>query len=220
MSMKPLLIVAGLEREARAAGKGVATVLSGADCALLRVRLSGVDPAAFAGVVSFGLAGGLEPALPAGALVLGARAVVSGAAYDCHPALVSRLAEGLRARRIAFTQGVVAGVDAPVLDIAGKQALRARTRGIAVDMESHVAGDFAARARLPFAILRAVSDPAGRALPALAAQAVGPDGRVRLGGVLAALARRPGDLGPMMRAGRDSRAAFRALDACRGMFEG
>lgn len=218
--MKPLLIVAGLEREARAAGAGVVSVVSGADCALLRARLSEIDPAACAGVVSFGLAGGLEPALAVGALVLGTRAVVSGAAYDCDGALVSRLAESLRTRRIAFTQGVVAGVDAPVLDVAGKQALRARTRGIAVDMESHLAGDFATRARLPFAILRAVSDPAGRALPALAAQAVGADGRVRLGHVLGALARRPGDLGPMMQAGRDSRAAFRTLRACGGMFAG
>lgn len=216
--MKPLLIVAGLAREARAAGKGVSCVLSGADGALLRARLAEIDPADYAGVVSFGLAGGLEPTLKPGALVLGARAVVAGATYDCAPQLVARLAAGLRARRLAFTQGVVAGVERPALGVADKAALRARTRAIAVDMESHVAGDFAARARLPFAILRATSDPADRALPALAAAALDGEGRVRLGHVLGALARRPGDAGALLAAGRDARAAFRSLRKCRGMF--
>ena len=215
---KPLLIVAGMAREARGLDDRHSVVLSGADAALLRSRLFELAPSDYAGVVSFGLAGGLDPALKPGDLALGTRALAPGAAYDAHPKFIEWLAQRARKSGLAFATGPVAGVELPVMTVADKSALRGRTRAIAVDMESHAAGDFAARARLPFAIVRVVSDPAERALPQLVAHAIGADGRVRLGYLLAALARAPGQLGALLQTGRDSRAAFRTLRKCGDLF--
>ena len=216
--MKPFLSVAGRAREARLAGAGVECVLSGADALLLQGRLIEIDPAAYAGIVSFGLAGGLDPAMRPGDLLIGTRAVDRGATYDAHPKLSQWIGDRLAARGLVARTGVTAGVWAPVLTVADKRALQQRTRALAVDMESHLAGDFAARARLPFAIVRVIADPAERALPPLASHAIGAHGQVRLWHVLSRLARAPGQIGALTQAGRDSRAAFATLKRCGGLF--
>jgi adenosylhomocysteine nucleosidase len=46
-------------------------------------------------------------------------------------------------------------------------------------------------AGLPFLIVRAIADPAGRALPTAVIGMAGPEGRIRAGRVLGAVARRP-----------------------------
>lgn len=207
-----LLVVVGLRREARlAAHGGVETLCSGGDVGLLERRLARIDPAGLSGVVSFGLAGGLDPDFGPGDLLI-ARAVAASAGHlHAHPGLTDQLAEAIKAAGVALSDGVFAGVDEAILTPEDKAALRSRTGAVAVDMESHVAARFAAACALPFAALRAVSDPAGRALPKLAAQALTPSGGVHYGRVIAGLARRPRDLGALMEAGRDSAAAFATL---------
>src|SRR5256885_9970689 len=61
-----------------------------------------------------------------------------------------------------------AGVEQVIAARACKAALRLETGAAAVDMESHIAAAYAAEFELPFAALRVISDPASRALPALA----------------------------------------------------
>jgi hypothetical protein len=87
-------------------------------------------------------------------------------------------------------------------------------------MESLAAGRFALERRTPFAILRAVADPADRDLPPLVFQAVSSDGRIRTAAVLGGLIRSPGQLAGLVAAARDSRAAFGALRRCRGFLPG
>ncbi len=87
-------------------------------------------------------------------------------------------------------------------------------------MESLIAGRFAREHGAPFAILRAVADPAERELPPLAATATDSEGRVNARAVIAGLLRSPrqiAELGPLM---RDSRAAFAALERCRRLLPG
>ena len=85
---------------------------------------------------------------------------------------------------------------------------------LAVDMESHLAAAFAKRQGLPFAVARAVSDPANRALPPLAAKAVRPDGSVDISYILRELRREPHQLAGLIAAGLNSRAAFATLARC------
>ncbi|MDE2579604.1 MAG: phosphorylase [Hyphomicrobiales bacterium] len=218
----PLLVICGLQREARCvqASGPVHIVVSSADCALLRERLAALGARAFCGVVSFGLAGGLDPALEPGDVAVGARAIAPGAVYDCAPAWRAALAQAFAAHGLKAAQGVVAGVEAAVMSAQDKAALRTRSRALVCDMESHIAGDFAACRRIPFAIVRAVSDPAQRALPPLAADAVKPDGKVNNLRVMARLARAPAQLPALMEAARDSRAAFASLGRCGGLLAG
>jgi hypothetical protein len=89
-------------------------------------------------------------------------------------------------------------------------------------MESLIAARFATERGVPLAILRAVSDPADRSLPPLVLDAVGPDGRTKIGAVIGRLCRSPGQIAGLIAAARDSAAAFRALGRCRlpGLFLG
>ena len=106
------------------------------------------------------------------------------------------------ASRANFAEG-----DAMVATPAAKAALRRQTGAAAVDMESHIA---VARAGVPFAILRAVSDPADRALPRAARVGLKADGEADVGAVLRALIARPGELPALLRIAWEAERAFRA----------
>jgi adenosylhomocysteine nucleosidase len=80
-----------------------------------------------------------------------------------------------------------------------------------VDMESHAVATVAVAAALPFLVIRAIADPAGRALPPAALAGLSPTGEARPWAVLAALARRPGQLIALIRLIGDSAAGFAAL---------
>ncbi len=78
----------------------------------------------------------------------------------------------------------VAAADAPVLTAAAKADLRRASGAAAVDMESLIAGQYALKQRIPFAILRAVADPAERDLPPLVLKAVDSDGGIDVRAVI------------------------------------
>lgn len=112
------------------------------------------------------------------------------------------------------TPGAIIGVDEPAMHPAAKAALREGAQAVAVDVESHLAEDFARRRNLPFVALRAISDPAARALPPLVAKALTPEGDIHTLGVARELLRGPHQLGGLIRAGLDFRAAFVSLSRC------
>src|SRR5881397_3740231 len=95
----------------------------------------------------------------------------------------------LRRRRVV--RGGLAGVERVIAAQAGKAALRSETGAAAVDMESHIAAAYAAEAGLPFAALRVISDPATRALPVLATNAIKANGDIDLRKILSGVARNP-----------------------------
>lgn len=160
-------------------------------------------------VLSVGLAGGLDPALQPGALLLPDAVVEAGGARrDADPALLAALRRVLGAGHGA---GVLYGSDALVDGVAAKAHLFAATGAAAVDMESHRAARAAAQAGLPFAMIRAVADPATRALPPAAFEAIGADGRVRPLATALSILRRPQDLPALLALGRESGAALETL---------
>lgn len=208
-----VLIVTGLNREAKiAAGPGLLVVAGGGATGALRARLDAIHPESIAAVVSFGIAGALDPALRVGDVVVPDRVLSGEVAWTCSPDLREAWLGRLNAR-----SGDMVGVDAPVLDVAGKTTLRAGTGAVAVDMESHVAAAYAARHGLPFAASRIVSDAADHALPAVAGRAMRPDGSVDVLGVLIGLARDPSQVAPLIATARDAAVAFRALRRVRGL---
>ncbi len=217
--MEPeLLVVTGLLKEARAAqGPGIRTLCSGGDSDRLRKLLDDLDPQKFWGVISFGIAGGLDPSLAPGDILVGTGVSYGDTRHSAQNRLSDALSDDLRTRHGRVGTADFAGSDRAVIRIEDKAALRTRTGAGAVDMESHVVAEWAARHGLLFSILRVVSDPAHRALPALATEALKPDGRVDLRRVLVGLARRPRQLRALTDAGRDARAAFSSLGRCRGL---
>jgi adenosylhomocysteine nucleosidase len=212
ISPPPILVVTGLAHEARiASGSGIAVVGAGGDPARLRALLEAESASAYRAVVSFGIAGGLDPALAPGSVVIAGGVVAGGERWPSDLTVVRVWRHRLENSGEQITLADMAGADAPLLTAADKGALRAASGAAAVDMESHVAAAFAAARGVPFAALRVVCDPAERTLPPLAAEALRPDGGLDMGAILGSLARRPAQIAALPRLARDASAAFAAL---------
>jgi adenosylhomocysteine nucleosidase len=192
---------------------------SGSDPDRLRAQLSGVDPTGLRAVISFGIAGGLDPALQSGDVVVATAVIAEEGVWKVPPSVVSAMAGRVRASGIPVAQGALVGAEEPILLPKTKASMREATNAIAVDMESHIGAAYAAGNNLPFAAVRVISDPAERALPPLAKRALKPDGRVDFAAVLAGLARAPSELSTLLRAGGDAGRAFAGLRRCRRLLD-
>jgi hopanoid-associated phosphorylase len=216
-------IVVGLVREAEALAPAI-RALPAPHRPLLFCSGGAIERAGFgiermlaegvAGLLSFGMAGGLEPSLRPGDVIVAERVIApDGTAYDgdtaWSAALVAPPAEALGATLCRLA--VLAGVDRPVATADAKRALLERTGAVAVDMESHVVAKAAARAGVPFIAVRAIADPAERAIPSAALAGLAPDGGTRPLAVLARLALRPWQVPSVVRLAADSAAALEAL---------
>ncbi len=214
----PVLIVTGLRQEARiAAGPGLTVVCSSSSPRQLRELMTTFDPSSVRGIVSFGVAGGLDPELKSGDIVVATEIVTLKKRWQAVSFMRDDLVAlpGLSRRRIV--PGILAGSEEVVLGQANKAALRAATGAAAVDMESHIAADYAQDNGLPFAAVRVISDPASRALPALAMDALKPDGKVDVWKVMRGLAVNPAAIPALVSAGRDFNRALRSLSGCRSL---
>jgi adenosylhomocysteine nucleosidase len=216
----PILIVTGLRQEARiAAGPGMTVICSSSDPQQLRDLLRVFDPSGIRGIVSFGVAGGLDPSLDSGDVIIATEVVAGNNRWQAAPRLRENLAAtpGLRKRVV---EGILAGSEHIVVSAQSKADLRQTTGASAVDMESHIAADYAAKAGLPFAALRVISDPATRALPPLAMAAIRPNGGIDLRKVLGGIARNPLTILDLVSTGIDFNRALRSLRGCRGFLLG
>ena len=209
-------ILTGLKREAAC----LASLENAADAPL--VRLSAAQPeraramadelaaSNVQGLVSFGLAGGLDPALAGGTLVL--PAAVADEAGERWEVEV-----GWRAALLAAGGDAVAavelsaGVHETVADRHGKEALRARTGAAICDMESQHVARAARTAGIPFLVVRAIADTADARLPAWTLAAIDQEGRVRTARMAAAALSRPADWGTLITLGTASAAASSRL---------
>ena len=81
-------------------------------------------------------------------------------------------------------------------------------------MESYIAARIAAAHELPFAALRVISDGAMHSLPPVVRDAIGDDGKVRIGIVLRSLAANPAQLPGVLRIARNSDKALTSLLRC------
>ncbi len=204
-----VVAVCGLELEARfAKGDRIVTVLACGDSERLGRELERAMEQGPSAVISFGVAGGLAPGLPAGSQLV-ARAIVtpSGERYESHAGWSARLSAALGGAPIVD----LAGIDTPVGDPVAKHDLFATTGAYAADMESHVAARIAAAHGLPFAAFRVVLDPRERRLPHAALAAMRPDGGIALGAIARSLLGDPRQVPQLVGTARDAGAGFWAL---------
>lgn len=218
---RPVLIVTGLVQEARiAAGPGMMVICSSSDPRQLRALLATLDASTFRGVISFGVAGGLDPTLKSGDIVVATEVLAGDTRWLAGSALNEELIANATLGRRRVVRGGLAGVEQLVAGIAKKAALWVETGAAAVDMESHIAAAYATEAGVPFAALRVISDPANRALPALARDAIKPNGDIDVRRVLRGVARNPMTLRSLVSTGIDFNRALRSLRGCRDLLLG
>jgi hopanoid-associated phosphorylase len=218
---RPILIVTGLIQEARiAAGPGMTVICSSSDPQQLRALLTVFDPTTIRGVISFGVAGGLDPSLRSGDVVVATEVMAGDARWLAGLSLNDDLISGIELGSRRVVRGGLAGVEEVVVARARKAALRSHTGAAAVDMESHIAAAYATEAGLPFAAVRVISDPADRSLPALAQSAIKPNGDIDLRSILRGVVRNPRTLSALVSMGIDFNRALRSLRGCRGFLLG
>ena len=194
-----LLVVVGLHREARVVSGGARVLVGGRG-----LHLAGRPTA----LLSFGLCGALDPAFKVGDMVVGETVTTTSGCYAADPAWTREIAAAVPGAR---RTGIAAGDDI-VGSRKAKATMRSRSGAGAVDMESHLVAEAAARLGVPFAVLRSVSDRADHAICDAAQAGFSATGKPDVAGVLRALLLRPHQFPALVRNAIHAAAAFRALD--------
>ncbi|MGH6899279.1 MAG: phosphorylase [Geminicoccaceae bacterium] len=206
-------VVTGLRTEARCLrGLNLRIGYSGGSSQRSRAEAARLLAEGAAGLVSFGLAGGLAPDLRPGDLLL-PETVLSpdGSSLAGDPPWRERLKALFERGGLRPMGGALAGSDRILATACDKRGLHEATGALAVDMESHEVAAAASAAGVPFVVVRAIADPYQRVIPQAALEALRPDGRVRVLAVLGGVIREPGQLLALLRLGRDTAAALAAL---------
>lgn len=158
-------------------------------------------------LLSFGIAGGLDPRLATGAIVVATeirferRAQVTDAGWT----------ERLHARVGSSVLAPLAHADQVITTPGQKRELHDLTGAVAVDMESWGIAEIAIERGLPFAALRVIADTTDDALPGVALAAVTDDGHVRvMRSVLGALTH-PQQIPGLVWLGRRTKTASKVL---------
>jgi adenosylhomocysteine nucleosidase len=218
-------VVAALDREARVLGPavdrtagfeilagGTLRAVSGMGSTAAGMAARRLIEAGATALVSWGMAGGLDPDLPAGAICL-PREVV--APDGMRFATASSWRETLTATVASFRQvtsgALLTSLD-PLTGVAAKAAARHETGAVAVDMESSAVAEVAAASHVPFMAVRVIVDTALDVIPG-SVTAAGESGQVRIARLLVGLARSPGEIVPLIRLAHRYRAAVRSLRA-------
>ena len=188
------------------AGLGVTVIAGGGDTERLAGELARQARGA-AGIISFGMAGALDPTLRIGDWMIGTSLIGSWEG-DCDGPWAKALAAHLPAAK----SGICYGDGRLIADPAEKRAL-GKNGAIVADMESHIAAEAAAMAGIPFAILRCISDEADAALPPAIGVAMRPGGGLALVAIIASILKNPSQVPELIGSSARFRSAYAAMQA-------
>jgi len=166
-------------------------------------------------LLSFGVAGGCNPDLPSGTVILatGVRDLSPDGAGEILYTNRGwqRRMKSLLLGNVLLEEAMLASVAGPLTDAKSKIQIFRDTGAAAVDMESAAAARVAIAGGIPFMALRVIVDTADRSLPPAAMAGMTMDGAIRTGPVLRALLRRPQDIPGLVGIGIADTRARKAL---------
>jgi len=190
-------------------------------------------------LVSFGVSGGLHPALKTGDLVLADQVMAWNpehsptaakrqndrpglhelsqtqalpVSFRADTRLINYIAEKFQENTIYFYRGPVLCSPKPISTAASKLTAHRLTGALAADMESRAVYEVAAEAGLPFFCLRAVCDTADQTVPDTFLEMMDEQGNPRIGYLLAHFVRYPWLLRDIVRIASQFRHALIALE--------
>lgn len=166
-------------------------------------------------LLSFGIAGGCNPDLPSGTVVL-ATGIRDLSADGTGEVLYTnrgwqRRLKSLLLGNVLLEEGTIASVAEPATGADAKRRLYEDGRAAAVDMESAAAARIAMKAGIPFMALRVIVDAADTSLPLAAMAGMTPDGEIRTAPVLRRLLQRPQDIPELIGIGISDARARKSL---------
>ena len=194
----PLGFVVGLAAEARIARLLGPVMIGGGTPEGAAIAAETLVAQGVGGLVSFGLAGGLDPVVRPGDIVIPATIRLGAADFAT-------------ADLIGSPSGMLLAGHEIVSTAAAKRKMFDATGAAAIDLESGAVALSARRHKLPFAVFRAICDPAERDLPPAALAALDQQGAIGLWRVLASIAANPGQLPGLIALAFDAARARHAL---------
>jgi adenosylhomocysteine nucleosidase len=193
-------------------GDGALLAVSGIGRAAAAAAAGALIQAGASALMSFGVAGALDPALKSGGVVLPRELLMGdGERYPTDAPWRERIAGELRMLH-ALSEGNLLTVDRAIDSPQQKAASFHGSGAVAVDMESAAVAEVAAKHNLPFIAVRVIIDTAADRLPP-AAVAASRAGRVKIARLVMGLAAAPGEIPQLMRLAQRYRVAMRTLRA-------
>jgi len=217
-------VVAALEAEARTLGRsmkrtpahailpdGRLVAVSGIGCAAAELAARRLIEAGATALMSFGLAGGLDPRLRAGSIILPSEVISrDGVRFVTSTLWRERLLAALPTQQRQVTAGALLSTATAIDAVADKAAAFRDTGAVAVDMESSGVAAAAAAHNLPFVAVRVIIDTAADAVPR-AVVAASRAGQLKIWRLIGGLAQAPSELAGLIRLARRYRSAMRSL---------
>jgi adenosylhomocysteine nucleosidase len=192
---------------------GTLLAVSGMGAAAAEISARALVDAGATALASWGMAGGLDPALAPGAIFLPTEVIGrDGIGVETAREWRERLSREVAAFH-PLSNGRLLTSSRAIGSLEEKAVLFRETGAAAVDMESLSVAQVANAHRLPFIAVRVIVDSAEDSLPAAVTVAADNAGHLRLWRLIGALARTPADLGALLRLARRYRAANRSLAA-------
>jgi hopanoid-associated phosphorylase len=200
-------IVTGMASEARIFGADALAISTGGNPHATRDGIANLIARGADRLVSFGIAGALDPSLNPGDLIIGSAVHSDGERLPVDPKWLVQLTTHLPNAQVADVVGST-GIVATATD---KAMLHRDTGAACVDQESHWVAEAAHADRLPFAVIRAIADRAADNLPPAVLVGLDVEGNPRTSAVIRALLRDPTQLPGLIRVALQTNRALKSL---------
>lgn len=147
-------------------------------------------------LASIGFAGGLDPELAPGQVVLATNLLslhnkFPEGPWSAEPGIIALAHRILTAENISVKQGRTLTTREEILTPLHKRILFKETKALTVDMESAAVAQAASEARIPFFCMRVVCDPAQTKVPEELSGCLDVSGKIQITSLLNHLVRRP-----------------------------
>ena len=191
-------------------GEGSLLALSGIGRAAASAAAQALVDAGVSALMTFGLAGGLDPALKSGSVVIPCELLsTDGTRYAACRAWRERVAAAVNPL-CAVTEGNLLTSAHAIETPADKAAAFRDTGAAAVDMESAVVAEIAVKHNLPVIAVRVIADTAADRLPR-AVVAASTAGRLQFARLIGGLLLAPHEIAALIRLAQRYRIAMRSL---------